>query len=401
VSIAQLCQGCPSQFAEFLAYTRSLKFDAKPDIPYLRKLFRDLYHAQGCGSIGKLWDWDTIDTDYFSTIGTEGAPANIMGPPAMLSTNVPRPSTAAAVAAVGDTDMMLGNEMQSDYDDSRKLVDRPSTAGAAVTTSSRQQSGSWGFPGRQGGADGIPMGMAPSGTSNLKDPRQQGAVPTSMDYEGDPQRFRPHTAHGAGRAGGGNEEDDAHVVAGARAMMRYRRTRSSAQEEEEMQLQQQQQGKLWNGNEQGMSKGVAYQQSKATGAPAYGSNGQPLPNTYSTVPYAATGGQPQQRASTSSGQKPTAAVSTMPANSGWIGDRPKSAGLTSSGIMNSLTTGKPQQVGGVAIGGNLQAQMQQQQQQQQQAAANNTLSYGALKNRFLSSGSKTGSKSSKLFTLSR
>ncbi|KAJ1435041.1 kinase-like domain-containing protein [Ochromonadaceae sp. CCMP2298] len=51
VSIAQLCQGCPSQFAEFLAYTRSLKFDAKPDIPYLRKLFRDLYHAQGCGSI--------------------------------------------------------------------------------------------------------------------------------------------------------------------------------------------------------------------------------------------------------------------------------------------------------------------------------------------------------------
>jgi serine/threonine protein kinase len=78
VSIAQLCQGCPSQFAEFLvrfpkypmpffsealfsrlssmcftqmlsrqAYTRSLKFDSKPDIPYLRKLFRDLYHAQG------------------------------------------------------------------------------------------------------------------------------------------------------------------------------------------------------------------------------------------------------------------------------------------------------------------------------------------------------------------
>ncbi len=50
VSIAQLCQGCPSQFAEFLAYTRSLKFDAKPDIPYLRKLFRDLYHAQNCGA---------------------------------------------------------------------------------------------------------------------------------------------------------------------------------------------------------------------------------------------------------------------------------------------------------------------------------------------------------------
>jgi serine/threonine protein kinase len=54
VSIAQLCQGCPSQFAEFLAYTRSLKFDAKPDIPYLRKLFRDLYHAQNCSAIVSL-----------------------------------------------------------------------------------------------------------------------------------------------------------------------------------------------------------------------------------------------------------------------------------------------------------------------------------------------------------
>ena len=69
VSIAQLCQGLPSQFAEFLAYTRSLKFDAKPDIPYLRKLFRDLYHAQGCASIPKLWDWDPIDADYLTNNG--------------------------------------------------------------------------------------------------------------------------------------------------------------------------------------------------------------------------------------------------------------------------------------------------------------------------------------------
>ena len=36
----------------YQAYTRSLKFDAKPDIPYLRKLFRDLYVSQGCANIG-------------------------------------------------------------------------------------------------------------------------------------------------------------------------------------------------------------------------------------------------------------------------------------------------------------------------------------------------------------
>lgn len=51
VSIAQLCQGCPPPFAEFLAYSRSLKFDAKPDIPYLRRMFRQLYHELGCGQI--------------------------------------------------------------------------------------------------------------------------------------------------------------------------------------------------------------------------------------------------------------------------------------------------------------------------------------------------------------
>jgi hypothetical protein len=101
VSIAQLCQGCPSQFAEFLvwqlqlmlcqslyfyilisfwwvahwrivyqAYTRSLKFDARPDIPYIRKLFRELYHAQNCDSIPKTWDWEHLDTDMLKTGST-------------------------------------------------------------------------------------------------------------------------------------------------------------------------------------------------------------------------------------------------------------------------------------------------------------------------------------------
>lgn len=42
VSIAQLCQGLPSQFAEFLAYSRSLKFDG------LRLLSYDLLMIYLC-----------------------------------------------------------------------------------------------------------------------------------------------------------------------------------------------------------------------------------------------------------------------------------------------------------------------------------------------------------------
>eukprot|EP00638_Chattonella_subsalsa_P021779 CAMPEP_0117883950 /NCGR_PEP_ID=MMETSP0950-20121206/18521_1 /TAXON_ID=44440 /ORGANISM="Chattonella subsalsa, Strain CCMP2191" /LENGTH=655 /DNA_ID=CAMNT_0005740087 /DNA_START=249 /DNA_END=2215 /DNA_ORIENTATION=+ len=62
VPIAQLCQGLPQQFAEYLAYCRSLKFDAKPNISYLRGLFRELYRSQGYSAeLGLEWDWSKIE----------------------------------------------------------------------------------------------------------------------------------------------------------------------------------------------------------------------------------------------------------------------------------------------------------------------------------------------------
>ncbi|CAG8841322.1 10933_t:CDS:2, partial [Racocetra persica] len=38
-----LCRTFPNEFAIYLNYTRSLRFDDKPDYSYLRKLFRDLF----------------------------------------------------------------------------------------------------------------------------------------------------------------------------------------------------------------------------------------------------------------------------------------------------------------------------------------------------------------------
>lgn len=43
----QLCRNFPSEFATFLNYTRSLRFDDKPDYKYLHKLFSDLFVRQG------------------------------------------------------------------------------------------------------------------------------------------------------------------------------------------------------------------------------------------------------------------------------------------------------------------------------------------------------------------
>lgn len=51
-----LCRGFPKEFAIYLNYSRSLRFDDKPDYGYLRKLFRDLFVREGF-SYDYVFDW--------------------------------------------------------------------------------------------------------------------------------------------------------------------------------------------------------------------------------------------------------------------------------------------------------------------------------------------------------
>lgn len=51
-----LCRGFPSEFAIYLNYTRSLRFDDKPDYSYLRKIFRDLFVREGF-QYDYVFDW--------------------------------------------------------------------------------------------------------------------------------------------------------------------------------------------------------------------------------------------------------------------------------------------------------------------------------------------------------
>lgn len=378
VSIAQLCQGCPSQFAEFLAYTRSLKFDAKPDIPYLRKLFRDLYHSQGCASVGKLWDWDNINTDYMTT-GVEGG--NVVGPSGIAqlggAPSAMRPTTAAAVVGGGMMDagdMMLGTELRDDEYELRKLPDRPSTAGAMLT---RPTQGSWGYPRQPNGHEQV-MHISTSNPSNdlMKDPRQ-GGVQTNADG----QRQRPHSAHGGRGAvedpNKMDEEGDA-VVAGARAMMRYRRTRTSNNDpaienmgvsknwnDSSQQQQQQQRAIYQNTAQKGPVQGQLQQQAMVPNTAAYGAA------AYGTA--ATQGSRTKQQG-----------------GSNWLLDRPKSAGVTATSgarIQGQQGVGG-QPIGQIGLGGapgdsNAQSIM-----------------YGSLKNRFIPQTKQqtAATKSTKLFT---
>nr|XP_039270566.1 uncharacterized protein LOC120345197 [Styela clava] len=57
--IEMLCKGFPSEFATYLNYCRSLRFDDKPDYSYLRQLFRNLFHRQGF-SYDYVFDWNML-----------------------------------------------------------------------------------------------------------------------------------------------------------------------------------------------------------------------------------------------------------------------------------------------------------------------------------------------------
>jgi casein kinase 1 len=81
-----LCKGFPSEFASYLNYTRSLRFDDKPDYSYLRKLFRDLFVREGF-QYDYVFDWTILK--YQESVGVDLGVAQ--RPPA--TTQQPGPSS--------------------------------------------------------------------------------------------------------------------------------------------------------------------------------------------------------------------------------------------------------------------------------------------------------------------
>jgi serine/threonine protein kinase len=51
-----LCKGFPSEFATYLNYCRTLRFDDKPDYAFLRRLFRELFYRKGYQQ-DFIFDW--------------------------------------------------------------------------------------------------------------------------------------------------------------------------------------------------------------------------------------------------------------------------------------------------------------------------------------------------------
>ena len=54
-----------AEFATYINYCRSLRFEEKPDYGYLRQLIRNLFHRQGF-SYDYVFDWNAIKEVSFS-----------------------------------------------------------------------------------------------------------------------------------------------------------------------------------------------------------------------------------------------------------------------------------------------------------------------------------------------
>lgn len=60
ISITELCRGFPSEFATYLRYSRSLKFEEQPNYTYLRTIFRNLYRINHYNSDHVL-EWKVVN----------------------------------------------------------------------------------------------------------------------------------------------------------------------------------------------------------------------------------------------------------------------------------------------------------------------------------------------------
>lgn len=59
ISVKDLCEGLPREFATYFDHIRSLGFDDKPKYSYLRKIFRDLFVREGF-EFDYVFDWTIL-----------------------------------------------------------------------------------------------------------------------------------------------------------------------------------------------------------------------------------------------------------------------------------------------------------------------------------------------------
>lgn len=124
-----LCRGFPNEFAIYLNYCRSLRFDDKPDYSYLRKLFRDLFVREGF-QYDYVFDWSVQPPPNTVEDPRAGKPRRVIPNEQLL----PGPPGGQPQLPAAGQDPKLS-------DSQRQL--RSQTRGTATREPTREQSGGW------------------------------------------------------------------------------------------------------------------------------------------------------------------------------------------------------------------------------------------------------------------
>eukprot|EP00004_Rigifila_ramosa_P000555 TRINITY_DN1057_c0_g1_i2.p1 TRINITY_DN1057_c0_g1~~TRINITY_DN1057_c0_g1_i2.p1 ORF type:complete len:521 (-),score=90.23 TRINITY_DN1057_c0_g1_i2:1262-2692(-) len=87
-----LCKGFPVEFKTYMTYTRSLRFEEKPDYGFLRKLFRDLFVRLGF-EYDYVFDWSSRHPDGATTAAAAAANSTPLSPSApVVVSQTPMPA---------------------------------------------------------------------------------------------------------------------------------------------------------------------------------------------------------------------------------------------------------------------------------------------------------------------
>jgi casein kinase 1 len=105
-----LCKGLPPEIGVYLTYCRSLRFEEKPDYPYLRRLFRDLFYREGYHP-DFVYDW-TIKKHQQEK--AQQVPRPVAGPEDEKKS---QQGAAAATGSKPPSRPSSRNEFQGNYDD--------------------------------------------------------------------------------------------------------------------------------------------------------------------------------------------------------------------------------------------------------------------------------------------
>jgi casein kinase I family protein HRR25 len=125
-----LCRGFPNEFAIYLNYTRSLRFDDKPDYSYLRKIFRDLFVREGF-QYDYVFDWTVYKYQKNAQAVVAGANESASEKAAReekerLEKEKAKKKTGANYAAGGAGAAFAGSKPTAISSQRRKVIERPS-----------------------------------------------------------------------------------------------------------------------------------------------------------------------------------------------------------------------------------------------------------------------------------